>query len=364
MEVSHIRYHPLIRGARGVRDVERRITDKRGVILPLVALALVALLAVVGLTADVGLLAIAAQQAQSIADAAALGGGIELPDYDSATDVALSLVETNNESATGLPATCSPDDGDIAFWGPGDDIPDFGSLGTAAWSIRVTVHVPVSYVFVRVLGLEGASITRSATVVRMPVGGVPITPMWINYQTDYQYGEVQELLMASGPHYENIPGSFGWLEPPSGQSSDFLELLRRYDLTHEQVVSNYASVDDICTAYTGLSVGQWRQALDTAPDGLARMQRAMWEPWTGDSFDDFHDTNPRIMIVPMCEYLGGTGTGAQFQVLAFGAFYLESVNSKKTPYSLTGRFIEYHMPGAGGDALAPETGLWTVKMVQ
>ena len=72
----------------------------------------------------------------------------------------------------------------------------------------------------------------------------------------------------------------------------------------------------------------------------------------------------RIMIVPMCEYLGGTGSGAQFQVLAFGAFYVESINSQNKPYSLTGRFIEYHIPGAGGDALAPETGLWTTKLVQ
>ena len=182
--------------------MERRITDKRGVILPLVALALVVLLAVVGLTVDVGQLVIAAQQAQDVADAGALGGGMGLPDYDAATDATLSLVEANNESAAGFQASCSPDNGDIAFWGPGESIPEVGSLGTAAWGMRVTTHVPVNYVFVRVVGFEDATVTRSATVVRMPVGGVPITPMWINYETDYQYGQVQELLMATGPHAE------------------------------------------------------------------------------------------------------------------------------------------------------------------
>ena len=289
---------------------------------------------------------------------------MELPDYDAATDATLSLVEANNESAAGFQASCSPDNGDIAFWGPGESIPEFGSLGTAAWGIQVTAHVPVSYVFVRVLGLEGATITRSATVVRMPVGGVPITPMWVNYQTDYQYGQVQELLMATGPHYENIPGAFGWLEPPSGQSSEFLDLLRGYNLTYDQIVSNYVTVGDTSTAYPGLSVGQWRQALNTAPDGLARMDRAMWEPWAGDTFDDFRRDNPRLIIIPLCEYVGGEGAGAQFEIHAFGAFYIESINSQKKPYSLTGRFIQYHMPGTGGDPLAPETGLWTVKMVQ
>ena len=94
------------------------------------------------------------------------------------------------------------------------------------------------------------------------------------------------------------------------------------------------------------------------------MDRAMWEPWTDDTFDNFHNDNPRVIIVPMAEYLGGTGTGAQFQIHAFGAFYLESINSKNKPYSINGRFIQYTLPGAAGDPLSPETGLWTVKMVQ
>ena len=170
--------------------------------------------------------------------------------------------------------------------------------------------------------------------------------------------------MASGPHFDNIPGSFGWLQPPSGDQTEFLDLLRGYNLTQEQITSNHASMDDILYANTGLAVGQWRAALSNSNDGLARMQRALWEPWTGDTFDDFHSSNPRLLIVPMCEYLGGTGATAQFQVRGFGAFWLESVDSLGQPRSITGRFIDYTMPGAGGDVLAPETGLWTVKLVR
>jgi len=336
---------------------------ERGVIMVWVVVALVALLGMAALTVDIGQLVIAAQVAQDVADAAALGAGRELPVHGTAQSVALSLVTANNESMGGFAANCSPDDGDITFWGANETIPDFGLLGDYAWGMRVTTHIPVDYVFAPVLGLEGATISRSCTVVRMPVGGVPVCPMWISYETDYQYGQEQQLLMADGPHCANIPGSFGWLNPLSG-TDDFADLLSGYNLTYEQIAANYATVDSIWNAETGLSVGLWKTALDTAPDGLARMDRAMWEPWAGDTFDSFHNDNPRIMIIPMCEYLGDTGGGAQFQIRAFGAFYLESVNSKKKPYDIIGRFIQLTLPGAGGNALSPETGLWTLKMVK
>jgi len=337
---------------------------EQGAIVVLVAVALIALIGMAALTIDVGQLVFAAQVAQDVADAGALGAGLELPDSGLAQSVALEIVEANNESAGGFTATCQPDDGDIQFWGANETIPDFGLLGDYAWGMRVTVHIPVDYVFAPVLGQEGATVQRSCTVVRMPVGGVPICPMWISYETNYQYGQEQQLLMADGPHFANIPGSFSWLEPPSGDTNIVLDLLRGYQVPYEDIVANYVSINDICTARTGLAVGQWAKALDTSPDGLARMDRAMWEPWTGDTFDSFHNDNPRIIIVPMCEYIGGTGDNAEFQIHAFGAFYIESINSKKKPYSINGRFIEYHLPGAAGDPLAPETGLWTVKMVQ
>ena len=329
-----------------------------------VVVALMALMGMAALTVDVGRLVIAAQVAQDVADAAALGAGRELPEYSTAQSVALNLVAANNESMGGFTANCSPDSGDITFWGAYEIVPEFGELGSYAWAVRVTANIPIDYTFASVLGLEGATISRSCTVVRMPVGGVPICPMWISHDTEYQYGQEQQLLMADGPHYANIPGSFGWLEPPSGDTNLFLDLLSGYQVAYEDIVANYVSIDDICTARTGVALGQWSKALNSAPDGLARLDRALQEPWAGDTFDNFRNDNPRIMIVPMCEYLGGTGTDAQFQIHAFGAFWLESVDSHGQPRSITGRFIQYTLPGSAGDPLSPETGLWTVKMVQ
>jgi len=338
--------------------------NERGTILVVACLGVIGLIGVAALTVDIGRLVIAAQVAQDMADAAALGAGRELPEYSTAQSVALDLVAANNKLVGGFPAICSPDDGDITFWDVNETVPGFGELGGVAWAMQVTTHVPVAYIFARLVGLEGATISRSCTVVRMPIGGVPICPMWINYGTDYLYGQQQNLLMADGPHYENIPGSFGWLEPPSGDKNTFSDLLRDYQVPAEMVAANYVSIDGIVTARTGVAVGHWRKALETAPDGLARLERATWEQWAGNTFECFRKGNPRLMLVPMVEYLGGNGANAEFLIHAFGAFWLESVDSYGQPKSVTGRFIQYNMPGAGGDALSPETGLWTVKMVQ
>ncbi len=338
--------------------------NERGTILVVASLGMMALIGVAALTVDIGRLAIAAQVAQDMADAAALGAGPELPDSGLAQSVALDLVAANNKLVGGFPATCSPDDGDITFWGANETVPEFAELASAAWAVQVTTHVPVAYIFARVVGLEGATSSRSCTVVRMPVGGVPICPMWINYGTNYLYGQQQNLLMADGPHYENIPGSFGWLKPPSGDKNTFSDLLRGYQLPGEMVAANYVSIDDVVTARTGVAVGHWRKALETAPDGLARLERATWEQWAGGTFEHFRKGHPRLVIVPMVEYLGGNGANAEFLIHAFGAFWLESVDSHSQPKSITGRFIQYNMPGAGGDPLSPETGLWTVKMVK
>ncbi len=352
----------------------RRRCSRRGYVLALTVCAMVVILGAAALTMDVGLLTAAAQRAQEVADAAAHGAGMRLPDAAAGRAVAWSLVSANNAADTGLQAvvqcyvtggdgvvTAGPD---VVFYGAWETVPGFGMLGQYARAVRVTAHVPVQFTFAKVLGFEGANPTRSCTVVRMPLGGVPICPMWISYGQPYLYGQQQQLLMADDPACANIPGSFGWLNPPSGQSNTFLELLRGYNLSEQLLTDNWVQIGDTVNAYTGLSVGQWAKALHTSPDGLGRMDRSQWAPWTYDTFYDYHNDNPRILIIPLVEYLGGTGSGAQFLIHKFGAFYVESINSKKTPYSINGRFIQYTTPGAGGDPFADDTGIWTVNMVR
>jgi hypothetical protein len=49
------------------------------------------------------------------------------------------------------------------------------------------------------------------------------------------------------------------------------------------------------------------------------------------------------MLIPMVTYLGGDGSGAEFRIERFGAFWLEDVQGGQK--IVTGRFIEYDLPG-------------------
>jgi len=335
--------------------------SRKGSIYGLLAIALLALMGMAAFSLDLGRVVIAAQRAQAVADAAALAGAsAPVTAVPSATYARISATVTANNQARGPTVTWQQSE--TTLYAGGQTIPGYGTLGSYEEGVRLATHVEVPYYFARGFGITGTTVTRRATAVRTFALGAPICPMWISYGTEYRYGETQNLLMADGPHYANIPGNFGFLSPKTG-SNDFDLMLRGYQVPPEKIIGNYVQVNEFVYAYTGLSVGQWSKALQSSNDGLARLQRATWEPWAGDTFESYHRDNPRILIVPMCEYLDGTGSNARFRIKKFGAFWLESVSTSGQK-SITGRFIQFQMPGASGDALAEYTGLWRAKLVK
>lgn len=319
---------------------------------------------------DLGKLIVAAQRCQDVADSSALAGGTNLPYQSATTSTVLATVQANNEECAGWLVTCSSED--ITFLGPGDTVAGT-TLGPYSHGVQVEVHGPVQYSFARMLGLEGTVAHRRATVARGPVEGVPICTMWMA-DADYTQYQQYEMLMADGPHYAGIPGSFGFLQAPEGCTTDWFSLLQGYGLTYEDIESSFVRAANDETgdpgtplyAKTGVDVGHFVKALER-DQGCARLERAT-DPdskWAGDYYTmgDFHDDNPRIMLIPLVSYVGGTGSGAQFRIERFGAFWLESVNQGKK--SIKGRFIDYNMPGGDPNIeLQHSTGLFATKLIR
>lgn len=335
-----------------------RRAPRQGAIAVLVAVALVALLSVAALSVDYGRVALAAQRAQQVADAAALAAVAgEMAADPAAARARVAEVAEGNSEGYSEPVTCAPEA--VAFSAAGQTIAGY-TLQASEEGVTVEARLAVPYYLARIFGLTGTTVVRRASAVRAYAAGSPIAPMWVNYQADYKYGVPQELLMRSDPNYANdIPGSFGWLTPETG-SNDFTEMLCSYNVPPEKVDANYVRVDEIVYAYTGLSTGQWREALADSGDG--RLARAALPPWNQDTFTNYQRSNPRLVIIPMCKYLGGTGSGASFQIMTFGVFWLESVRATGNG-SITGRFINYVTPGGGTDPLSQFTGLWTLRLV-
>ena len=306
-----------------------------------VAVTLVTLLGMAALAIDLGRLTIAAQRAQDMSDCAALAGATRLPNVDVARATALRTVLSNNTEGVGMTSFCSSED--VVFYGPSDLVPDYGELGLWARAITVTTRVPVKYGFANVVGISGAVAERSCTVMRAPATGVPICTMWIAHNTDISSGLPQQLIMADGPHCANIPGSFGFLQSPAGCTAPWDALLQGYPLTDEDLETSFLKAGDSVWAKTGINVGLFFMALESNSAGTARMQRALWPTWAGNTIDDYRKDNPRILLLPMVTYLGGEGSSAEFRIESFGAFWLEDVQGGQK--IITGTFIEYDLPG-------------------
>jgi len=331
----------------------------RGYVAAMVAVGLTALLGVAALSVDVGRVMMAAQRAQDVADAAAFAGGSLLRVPADAIVAAQQCVAANNQSNQGFPITCTyvadSTTSDIRYFAPYTYVPDYGWLGWAAKAIRVTTHVTVPYTFGRAVGLTEKQITRRATAVRAPVGGCPIAPLWVSHPTEYKYGEYQNLLMADGPHYAEIPGNFGWLALPPEVDASWVDVLSGIPLSDADTEALFCDIGDYVTGYPGLAVGQWVAGLES------RITRAQ-AGWAGETWDNCSANNPRIVIVPLVTYVSGTGSGATFQIVKFGAFWLDFADSSGNPKHIDGRFIRYTLPGAGIEPLSDDVGLFSYRL--
>lgn len=345
-----------------MRAAQRHPGKRRGSVYAMVILAMLVLVGMAAFSMDIGRTILAAQRAQEVADAEVLAATCQPMIGATAQAIARmgDTVAANNQ-ARGPAVTYTSSD--IVFYTVGQYVAGYGTLGPYEEAVKLTTRVNVPYYFSKMFGLNGTTVARRATAVRTFALGSPIAPMWISWETQYLFGQQQELLMADGPHYANIPGNFGWLEPLTG-SNDFLTLLCGYNCPPAMITGNYVTIGQTVYAYTGVSVGQWKAALLKSNDGTARLQRASQPPYDTDTFENYHKDNPRIIIVPMVQYLGGTGSNAAFLIKRFGAFWLESVDAGAGK-SIIGRFIKFQTStGAWGDPLAEEAGLWTAKLVK
>ncbi|MGI5818071.1 MAG: hypothetical protein ACOX9R_08230 [Armatimonadota bacterium] len=331
---------------------------RAGVVGAWVIVAFVALAGAAAMSLDLGRLVLSAQRCQDVADSSALAAATQLPYEAPARAAALRTAQANATDGAGWPVECT--NSDIVFVGPNGTI-DGHTLGPWAHAVKVTVRGPVEYTFAKVFGLMGATPHRSATVVRGPIRGVPIATMWIAEDTPLNYGEQINMLMADGPHYAGIPGSFGFLQSPPGCTADWFSLLQGYGLTYQDVESSFVNLGDTVYARTGVTVGNFKKAL-VDDGGKSRLERGTSGEFAGDTFGNYHPANPRIMLVPLVSFLGDTGSNAAFRIEKFGAFWLEGINQGQK--EIWGRFIEFDMPGGDPDSqLTSQTGVFATKLI-
>ncbi len=133
------------------------------------------------MSVDLGRLTIAAQRCQDVVDGAALAAARSLPDTSAAQTAANSLIMSNNVEQPAF--AVSSDSEDIATYGPGEFVGGYGTLQTGEAAVEVTGHLDVDFSFAPMLGVEGSTVTRSATALQTREGEGS-TCIWANAQID------------------------------------------------------------------------------------------------------------------------------------------------------------------------------------
>jgi hypothetical protein len=265
-----------------------------------------------------------------------------LEDTAAATQRAIRMV-TINDLYTAFVASTTGDD--VDFYAGGATLPQGYTLGPQQEAVVVTIEVPVHHSFARIIGVEETIVTRRAAAIRNNgySGGTPIAPMWVDESTDWQYGMSQDLHEWDGKkgNAGRVPGNFGWLEPETSRN-DFIELLRGYNVDPALKEANSVSIGDIVEGLPGQRAGQWDKALGDWSEG--RLDRATWEPWDVGTFENHRTDDPRLMIIPIVSYQGGSGSNAEFEVVDIGVWWLEEVEKKGNDKIVRGRFIDYYDP--------------------
>ena len=137
---------------------------RKGSVLVLVALAILALFGMVAFSFDWGLAVMAAQYAQDVADASALAAAqYDVSDPTDAETNITNVVAANN--LTHVPAA-TWSTSTTYFYASGTTVPKWGTLASGQEAVKVYISVPVHYHFAPIIGLTGTTITRYATALR------------------------------------------------------------------------------------------------------------------------------------------------------------------------------------------------------
>ncbi|WP_226760358.1 pilus assembly protein TadG-related protein [Arthrobacter sp. SO3] len=272
--------------------------NERGVIAPLAAILMVALLGFGALAVDVGAMYSEKTQLQNGADAAALGVAQACAKTPCAVDQKVKAAPLANGNAL-------------------DGSSNVVSATVNAGTVDVTTETPAgaggehfSLYLARVLGINSVEIQASAQAKFGGISAGNVLPLSFSkcesdpsFSKDLQFFPEHGNTLASKPDYEcvtssssglEVPGGFGWLDHPAGVCNVTVDIKNPWVGTNTG--QNYDS--DCATV-----LNQWGAVLA--------------DP-----------TKTVDILVPIFDNVRGTGAGAEFHIEAFAQISLRGWNLK------------------------------------
>jgi hypothetical protein len=292
--------------------------DEKGSVSILVMLMMIVLLASTGAVIDVGIVLVNRTQLSNAMDYAALAGAQELPDNISdAKAVASDYLIENNVNPSDVTITVAVD----------------------GKSISITGNREVKYTFLRILGLDGTSVSAQSKVILGAANSIKggLRPFAVE-DFPYAYGAEVILKQGAGDGYH---GNYG-VVALGGSGASIYEANALY-------------------GYSGtVTIGD---EINTEPGNMANVSNQLQTYINGisDTFDNHTRKSDRLWTVPLVDSLEENGRGTVV-VSGFAQVYVETIQKRSGQIQITARFIKFVVNG-DIDTSVVDHGTYGVKLV-
>ncbi|AEF94050.1 Protein of unknown function DUF2134, membrane [Desulfotomaculum nigrificans CO-1-SRB] len=298
---------------------------EHGSAMVLLALAMTVLIGAVALVTDFGLVALNKSRLANAADAAALAGVQELPEYPlEALAVARSFGQQNGITDEQMQIKLVQD------------------LATSRYvGVEVTATKTVNYIMAKVLGYTTVDVQAKAAAQVIPVtSAYGAVPLFIPDTQQLIFGQ-QYTLRSKDADFG--PGNFGALDFGSG-ANDFEKTLAQ---GYQGVIKVSYEIDTL----TGVKKNKTIWGIEERIRGCTH----------GCTYDHFQPDCPRVMILPVVHYDKLNGH-KPVTVVGFAAFLVDNVREADS-IEITGHFVRTLTQGEGSLEQV-DYGLRTVKLVE
>lgn len=295
------------------------LSNQKGAVTVLMALAIVAICGMATMVVDVGILYLNKVQVEKAADAAALAGAQELPGRPSD-----ALLNANAY------ATMNGKTGDVIQ-------PILANNNT---SLTVGIERNVQLFFANIWGIPLSNVTATATarVKNFSGGGMGIVPFGVVKQT-FIFGQTYKLKLGGGGGFD---GNFQALALGGTGASV-------YNANLKYGYQGIFHIGDWILTETGNMSGPTSQ-------GVA--YRISLDPTS--TFDTVQNNSARIVICPVINSFAVSGS-SNVQIAGFAAFFLEGAPAQGNNSYVYGKFRQMVLPGDISDS-AINYGLYDVTL--
>lgn len=295
------------------------MNNERGSTQVITLLAMVVILGITALVMDIGVVFVERVKLSNAADAAVLGGAMELPgDTQKAIEVANEYL-TKNGIDTNLSQII---------------------ISNNNTSIEVKINKNVDFYFAKAIGINDKDVLISSKANIGPVIAVydGIRPLVIQQQA-LSYGQVVTLKEGAGDGYH---GNYGGIALGGSGSNNFENNIK-------YGYKGKLKVGDIVYTETGNMSGATTRGISFITDN------------SFETFNNFSKDSSRLWTIPIVETLEVDGN-KPVKIAGFAEFFIENSDKKNGKIEITGRFLEFVQNG-DIDYNVTDYGLRGVKLI-